>query len=78
MDKVEKEQQARPCPQDCGKCSPWQQMFCCTKMVFELSKHFQEARAEVAQLREELSELKQTIPMQVTELSSPTLSDIAQ
>ena len=30
--------QARPCPQDCRRCSVSQQIFCTTKMLFDLSK----------------------------------------
>lgn len=30
--------QARPCPQDCRQCSMSQQIFCTTKMLFDLSR----------------------------------------
>ena len=30
--------QARPCPQDCRRCGVSQQIFCTTKMLFDLSK----------------------------------------
>jgi len=68
----------RPCPQDCSKCGPWQQMFCCTKMIFDLSKNLQIARQEVAQLRAEIAELKKNMPNQAMELSSPPLGNTAQ
>lgn len=70
--------QGRPCPQDCGKCGPWQQMFCCTKMVFDLSRNLQVARQEVAQLKDEIAELRKSMPMTTLELSNPEIDHTAQ
>lgn len=70
--------QGRPCPQDCGKCGPWQQMFCCTKMVFDLSRNLQVARQEVAQLKDEIAELRKSMPMANSELSNPEIDHTAQ
>ena len=68
----------RPCPKDCEKCTPWQQMYCCTKMVFDLSKDLQSARQEVAQLKGEVTELKGMLPTQAVKLSKPSLDNKAQ
>lgn len=70
--------QARPCPQDCGKCGPWQQMFCCTKMTFELSKNVQSMGLAITQMQEEIAELKKGMPSQTLELSNPLINDNAQ
>ena len=68
----------RPCPQECIKCSPWQQLFCCTKMLFELSKTVNglsgtitEAKTKIEKLSSEVSELKSIVPPQTDELSNP-------
>lgn len=77
-EQVSQQPEVRPCPQDCSKCGPWQQMFCCTKMMFDLSRSLQTARQEVEQLRLEVTELKNKMPNQATEFSNPTLEDTAQ
>lgn len=38
----------RPCPQDCNRCSISQQVFCCTRMLFDLSRAEAEARRQIA------------------------------
>ena len=45
------ENEARPCPQDCAKCLPAQQLFCCTKMAFELSKEIKELKDDLAMFK---------------------------
>jgi hypothetical protein len=42
--------QARPCPQDCRQCSVNQQIFCTTKMLFDLSRSQQIIRNQMAEL----------------------------
>ena len=73
--KPDEKPNARPCPQDCGKCSSWQQVYCCTKMTFNLSKVTNEARAEIAALRSEIAELRSTLPEKADELSTPTTQE---
>lgn len=41
-------QQPRPCPQDCSKCSMPQQVYCTSKMLFDLSRAYQEQRQQLA------------------------------
>jgi hypothetical protein len=43
-------QQPRPCPQDCSKCSMPQQVYCTSKMLFDLSRSYQEQRQQTAEL----------------------------
>ena len=38
----------RPCPQDCLRCSVSQQVYCSTKMLFDLSRAYQETRQQIA------------------------------
>lgn len=63
--------QARTCPHDCGKCHPWQQMYCCTKMVFDLSKSMQEIREEIGQLKAEVYDMKSHLPAKIDEFINP-------
>ena len=69
--KPQEQAQVRPCPHDCGKCSPWQQMYCCTKMVFDLSKSLQEIREEIVQLKAELNDVKGYMPAKIDEFINP-------
>ncbi len=41
----------RPCPQDCSRCSVSQQVYCSTKMLFDLSRAYQEARQQIASVK---------------------------
>ncbi len=47
-------QSPRPCPQDCTKCPTQQQIFCSTKMLFDMSRSQQ-------QLRNQMEEMSRTI-----------------
>ena len=38
----------RPCPQDCSRCPVSQQVYCSTKMLFDLSRAYQETRQQLA------------------------------
>ena len=66
--------QARPCPQDCGKCNPWQQVYCCSKMMFEFSRNFQSMKDEIGQLHEEIVELRKNIPAQSEDFIDPEIA----
>ncbi len=44
------QQSPRPCPQDCNRCGIQQQIFCSTKMLFDLSRAYQEARQQMASM----------------------------
>ena len=46
--------QPRPCPQDCRQCNSAQQLFCTTKMLFDLY------RSQLI-LRDQMKELSQTV-----------------
>ena len=48
--------QPRPCPQDCRQCNSAQQLFCTTKMLFDMSRSQQI-------LRDQMSELSQTVDL---------------
>lgn len=52
----------KPCPQDCTKCDPWQQLYCSTKMVYSLSAEVKALRTEVTSLTESVEHLKSSIP----------------
>lgn len=52
----------KPCPQDCTKCDPWQQLYCSTKMVYSLSAEVKALRTEVASLTDDVKHLKSSIP----------------
>lgn len=61
MTKNEEEKQernVRPCPRDCSACGTSQQLYCCTKMIFDQSVIIQGIRSELSQVRDELNELK--------------------
>ena len=44
------QQSPRPCPQDCNRCGIQQQIFCSTKMLFDLSRAYQESRQQIASM----------------------------
>ena len=69
--KTLEEVKAKPCPQDCGKCSPWQQMYCCTKMAFDLSNSFDEMKELLNQLNSKVDALASSLPSKTKELSTP-------
>jgi hypothetical protein len=50
--------QARPCPQDCRMCPMTQQIFCATKMLFDLSRSQQVLRDQVSELSKEVGILR--------------------
>lgn len=50
--------QARPCPQDCRMCPMTQQVFCSTKMLFDLSRSQQVLRDQVSELSKEVGTLR--------------------
>lgn len=52
---------ARPCPQDCRLCSTPQQVYCCTRMMFDSSKMLQECRQLSIQSMAAMAELKELI-----------------
>lgn len=46
--------QARPCPQDCRMCGINQQVFCTTKMLFDLSRRQQVMEMAVGEITKAL------------------------
>ena len=48
----------RPCPQDCRMCPMTQQIFCSTKMLFDLSRSQQVLRDQVSELTKEVGILR--------------------
>jgi len=48
----------RPCPQNCLKCTPMQQIYCCTKMMFDQSATIQKMATKIESLETEIVNLK--------------------
>jgi len=55
------QQQPRPCPQDCSRCSTQQHIFCSTKMIFDLSRAFQEQRRQQAEIVQAVAEIQERL-----------------
>jgi hypothetical protein len=53
--------QARPCPQDCRMCPMTQQIFCATKMLFDLSRSQQETSKRLSMLELSLDDIKEQL-----------------
>ena len=53
--------QPRPCPQDCSRCSTQQHIFCSTKMIFDLSRAFQESRRQQAEIVQTVAEIQERL-----------------
>ena len=53
--------QPRPCPQDCSKCSTPQHIFCSAKMLFDLSRAYQEQRQQSAELAKAVADIQQQL-----------------
>ena len=53
--------QPRPCPQDCSKCSTPQHVFCSAKMLFDLSRVFQESRRQQAELAMAVADIQEKL-----------------
>lgn len=51
----------RPCPQDCMRCSMSQQLFCATKMVFDLTQTVQGLAGRVAELSLAMAEVRERL-----------------
>lgn len=51
-------QQPRPCPQNCRMCPMPQQIFCATKMLFELSRSQQTLRDQISELSDAVGTLQ--------------------
>ena len=52
------EQQARPCPQDCRLCGTSQQLFCTTKMLFDLSKAQQRLAQKMEAMEKSVADIQ--------------------
>ena len=64
--------QPRPCPQDCSKCATPQHVFCAAKMLFDLSRAFQESRRQQAELAQAVADIQQQLKKeQEVQLSIP-------
>jgi len=69
---VEQQRQARPCPQDCSKCTTPQHIFCSAKMLFDLSRAYQEQRQQTAELAKTVADIQQQLKKeQEVQLSIP-------
>lgn len=69
---VARQPQPRPCPQDCSKCSTPQHIFCSTKMLFDLSRAFQESRRQQAEIVQAVADIQQQLKKeQEVQLSLP-------
>lgn len=53
--------QLRPCPQDCSRCSTQQHIFCSTKMLFDLSRAFQESRRQQAEIVQAVAAIQEQL-----------------
>jgi len=53
--------QPRPCPQDCSKCSTPQHIFCSAKMLFDLSRAYQEQRRQQAEIVQTVAEIQERL-----------------
>ena len=68
--------QPRPCPQDCSRCSTSQHVFCSTKMLFDLSRAFQESRRQQAELALAVADIQQQLkPKEEDPLSIPVVEN---
>ena len=64
--------QPRPCPQDCSKCTTPQHIFCSAKMLFDLSRAYQEQRQQTAELAKAVADIQQQLKKeQEVQLSIP-------
>ena len=65
--------QPRPCPQDCSRCSTQQHIFCSTKMIFDLSRAFQESRRQQAEIAQAVVAIQEQLKPkeQESQLSIP-------
>jgi hypothetical protein len=65
--------QARPCPQDCRMCGINQQVFCATKMLFDLSRRQQVLEMAVGEITKALIDIRAQLQKkgEATELSIP-------
>lgn len=59
--------QARPCPQDCRMCPMTQQVFCTTKMLFNLSRTVQETSQRISVLELTMDDIKNQLQPKVQE-----------
>ena len=50
--------QPRPCPQDCRMCGMNQQLFCTTKMLFDLSRAQQMLGQQVAAVEKAVADIQ--------------------
>lgn len=53
--------QPRPCPQDCRQCNSAQQLFCTTKMLFDMSRTQQALGQQVEELKKDIADIKAQI-----------------
>lgn len=60
--RTETTQQPRPCPQDCRMCGINQQVFCTTKMLFDLSRSQQVLHDQIKELSDAVGILREQMP----------------
>lgn len=63
----------RPCPMNCRLCPMPQQIFCSSKMLFDLSRAYQEQRQQLADIAKVMNELQTQLQTKAddTQLSIP-------
>ena len=64
--------QARPCPQDCRQCGMSQQVFCTTKMLFDLSRAQQVLGQHIASVVAAMADLRAQMQAADAALSMPS------
>jgi len=52
------QQGVRPCPQNCSLCSMPQQVFCSTRMLFELSREHQEMKHQLSEMAKVIADIQ--------------------
>lgn len=64
----------RPCPQNCALCGTQQQVYCTTKMLFDLSRAYQEARQQIAAVEKAVADIRTHLEAKdETPLSTPVI-----
>jgi hypothetical protein len=74
---VAEQPKPRPCPQDCNRCGISQQIFCCTRMLFDLSRAQMEARQQIAAVEKSIADIQMQLQPREndTQLSIPFIEN---
>lgn len=63
---------ARPCPQDCARCTPWQQIYCVTRMTCDVTVAMNNMRDQLAATKQEIEQLKSLLTPASDQFIDPT------